>query len=98
MTDAQRYIDELPPTVGAHIKQSGKVWFDLPKAVRDWLIIPDNAVIGSEEVSILLGITGEQLTRYRMSGILPQFDTRGKWSVRVIRKLVEEKWKPPQEG
>ena len=97
MTEAQTLIQQLPPSVAAHMKQHDKVWRDLPLAVRDWPNLPDNARIGGEEVLVLLGISGEQLTRYRMTGVLPQFDERGKWSARVIRKLIDEGWQPPEE-
>ena len=97
-TDAQELIDALPPTVAAHMKQRDKVWLDLPPAVWDWPNLPDNELLSSGEVLILLGITGEQLTRYRMSGVLPQFDERGKWSAREVRKLLDEKWQPPDEA
>jgi len=98
MTGAQTLIKKLPPSVAAHMKQHDKEWRDLPRAVQDWPNLPDNARIGSEEVLILLGISGAQLTRYRMSGVLPQFDERGRWPAREIRKLIDEEWKPPEEA
>jgi hypothetical protein len=98
MTDAQTLIKSLPPSVAEHMKQRDKEWRDLPPAIRDWPTLPDNALLGSGEVLILLGITGEQLTRYRMSDVLPQFNERGYWQARVIRKLIADGWKPPEEA
>ena len=58
MTDVQTLVQQLPPSIAAHMKQHDKVWRDLPPAVRDWPNLPDNARLGSGEVAILLGING----------------------------------------
>ena len=95
--DVQALLKELPPAVSQHMHQNNKSWTKLPAVVRDWNNVPDNVWIGSEEVSILLGISSEQVTRYRTSKVLPLSDALGKWSVRAIRKLLADGWRAPDD-
>lgn len=93
----QTLLEELPPAVGQHMREHNKSWTKLPAVVRDWNNVSDNVWIGSEEVSILLGISSEQVTRYRTSKVLPLCDPLGKWSVRAIRKLLADGWRAPDD-
>ena len=93
--DVQALLEELPPAVGQHMRQNNKPWAKLPTVVKDWNNVSDSVWISSEAVSILLGISSEQVTRYRTSKVLPQSDARGMWSVRAIRKLLADGWRAP---